>query len=96
MTIFSERAARSIDSDVVVFFVFFSILSHCILCIFYAFCRLLFFFSKSTFEKNLSEAPSECQTVWVQTGCQGYQQSILVNREFNSYVILVLWVGILF
>ena len=54
------------------------------------FCRLLFFF-KSTFSKNLSGIPSECQTVWnqirpdilsdliwVQTVCKGYQQTTII------------------
>ena len=63
-------------------------------------CRLFFFvcFFKIIFlKKNLSERPSECQTVWtlirpndssglirVQTVCQGYKQTTLVDKELNS------------
>ena len=62
--------------------------------IFMLFCRLLiFFFKNKLFEKILSGIPSERQTVcilirpdessgliWVQTVCQGYQQTTLVDR----------------
>ena len=51
-------------------------------------------FQNKLFEKNLSETLSECQAVWtlirpdsssgliwVQTVCQGYQQTTLVDKE---------------
>ena len=60
---------------------------------FMTFCCLLFLF-KITFQKILSEIPSECQTVliqispdvllgliWDQTVCKSYQQMTLVSKE---------------
>ena len=65
---------------------------------FVLFCRLLIFFSKSTFSKNsLSGIPSECQTdliqirseilsglIWVQYVCKSYQQTTLWGNV-NEY-----------
>ena len=60
-------------------------------------CRPLTFFSKSTFSKNLSGIPSECQTVWIQNRpdalsglvwvqavCKGYQQMTLLGKELKD------------
>ena len=59
-------------------------------------CFFVFFFSKSTFSKMLSEIPSECQTdwfqirpdvlsglIWVQTVCKSYQQTTLGDKRVN-------------
>ena len=64
--------------------------------IFHAFLSSADFFQNKLFEKILSGIPSECQTVWtlirpddssgliwVQTVCQGYQQTTLVDKELN-------------
>ena len=71
-------------------------LTHCILGNFSCFFVVCCFFSKLTFEKILSKIPSECQTVWtlirpddssgliwVQTVCQSYQQTSLVDKELR-------------
>ena len=64
-------------------------------------CRLLIFFKFNFLKKKiLSGLPSECQTfwtlirpddllglIWVQTVCQGYQQTTLVDKEFNIFII---------
>ena len=57
------------------------------------------FFQNQLFEKILLGIPSECQTVWtlirpddssgliwVQTVCQGYQQTTLVDKELKDYL----------
>ena len=62
------------------------------------FCRLLIFFQNKLFRKILSEIPSECQTVWtlirpdylsgliwVETVCQGYQQTTLEDKELRVH-----------
>ena len=56
------------------------------------------FFQNQLFGKIISGIPSECQTVWnqirpdvlsgliwVQTVCEGYQQTTLVGKEFYDY-----------
>ena len=67
-------------------------------CLFFLFFFVaVFFFSKKTFEKILSGIPSECQTVWtlirpdgtsglilVQTVCQCYQQTKMVDKEIKT------------
>ena len=60
------------------------------------FCRLLIFFKINLLKKILSGIQSECQTVWtlirpdnwsglswVQTVCQGHQQTTLVDKELT-------------
>ena len=59
------------------------------------------FFQNQLFSKILSEIPSECQTVgiqtkpdilsgliWVQTVCKGYQQMTLGGKELKKTVCL--------
>ena len=72
-------------------------LTHCILGNFSRFFCLLLIFFKIIFSKNsVRDIPSECQTVltlirpddssgliWVQTVCQGYQQTALVGIELT-------------
>ena len=72
-------------------------LTHCLLGNFSCFLSSADFFQNQLFEKFLSGIPSECQTVWtlirpddssgliwVQTVCQGYQQTTLVDKELKS------------
>ena len=71
------------------------------------FCRLLIFFQNLLFEKILSGIPSECQTVWtlirpddssgliwVQTVCQGYQQTTLVDKDYFFSSVYIIRGGI--
>ena len=65
-----------------------------------------FFFKIFFFEKNISDIPSECQTVWiqvrtdillgliwVQTVCKGYKQTKLVDEEIKKGgIVLILFV----
>ena len=71
-------------------------LTRCLMDNFSNFFAICGFFSKSTFSKNLSGMPSECQTVWIQIWpdalsglirvqpiCIGYQQMTLEGKELN-------------
>ena len=71
-------------------------LTHCLLGNFSGFFVVCRIFSKSTFQKILSGIPLECQTVWtlirpddlwgliwIQTVCQDYQQTTLVDKELR-------------
>ena len=66
--------------------------------IFHAFLSSADFFQNLFFEKILSGIPSECQSVWtlirpddssgliwVQTVCQSYQQTTLVDKVLNPW-----------
>ena len=72
------------------------------------FCRLLIFFKINFLRKNLAGIPSECHTVrtlirpdessgmiWVQTVCQGYHQTTLVDKELKHARRLKAWMSYL-